>query len=61
MSIFDIAFAQLGVIPRIRNKFVETVAVAERYLIITHLKNKESKKQPCQICLLVTLAEDKIR
>ena len=60
MSIFDIVFAQLGVIPRIRNKFVEIVAVVERYLIITHLKTKESKKQPFQICLPVTLAEDKI-
>ena len=26
---FDIAFTQLGVIPRTKNKFVETVAVAE--------------------------------
>ena len=31
---FDIVFAQLGVIKRTRNKFVETVAVSERYLII---------------------------
>ena len=34
---FDIAFAQLGVIPRTRNRFGEIVAVAERYLIITHV------------------------
>ena len=39
-------FAQLGVIARIRNKFVEIVAVAERYFMIAHVKNKESKKQP---------------
>ena len=43
---FDIVFAQLRAIPRIRNKFVEIVAVAERYFIIGHVKNKESKKQP---------------
>ena len=35
---FDVMFAQLGVISIIRNKFVEVVAVAEGYLIITHLK-----------------------
>ena len=46
---FHIVFAQLGVIPRTRNKFVEIVAVAERYLIITHVKNKESKKLFCKI------------
>ena len=34
---FNIVFAQLGVIPRARNKFVEIVAAAERYLIITHM------------------------
>ena len=39
---YDIVFAQLGVIPRTRNKFVEIVAVAERYLIITHAKKKEA-------------------
>ena len=43
---FDIVFAQLGVIPRTRNKFIEIVAVAERHFIIGHLKKKESKKQP---------------
>ena len=35
---FDTVFAQLGVISRTRNKFVEIIAVAERYLIITHVK-----------------------
>ena len=53
---FDIVFAQLKVIPRTRNKFVEIVAVAERYLIITHVKkNKESRKQPFWICFSVML------
>ena len=36
-----------------KNKFVEIVAVAERYSIITHVKNKKSKKQPFRICLSV--------
>ena len=45
-SMFDAVFAQFGVISRIRNKFVEIVATAERYFIIAHVKNKESKKQP---------------
>ena len=53
---FDIMIAQLGVITRTRNKFVEIAAVAECYLIITHVKNKESKKQPFQIYLPVNLA-----
>ena len=43
---FDIVFAQLGVIPRIRNKIVEIVAVAERNFMIGHVKHEESKKQP---------------
>ena len=43
---FDTVFEELGVIPRIRNKFVEIVAAAERYFIIAHVKNKESKEQP---------------
>ena len=55
---FNIVFAQLGVIPRTRNKFVDIVAVAECYLITNHVKNKESKKQPSRICLPVTLAEE---
>ena len=50
---FDIAFAELGVIPRTRNKSVKIVAVAECYLITNHVKNKESKKQSFQICLAV--------
>ena len=36
---FDIAFAQLGVIPRTKNKFVEILAVEECYLITNHVKN----------------------
>ena len=31
---FDIVFAQLGVITRTRNKFVEILATPERYLVI---------------------------
>ena len=42
--ILCIVFAQLGVIARTNNKFVEIAAVAERHLIITHVKNKESEK-----------------
>ena len=52
---FHIVFAQLGVIPRTRNKFAEIATVAERYLIITHVKNYESKKQPSRICIPVIL------
>ena len=36
------------------------VATAERYLIITHVKNKESKKQPFRICLAVQLTDGRI-
>ena len=59
---FDSAFAQLGVITRTSNKFVEIVVVAERYLIqgitcidiipcliTAHVKNKKLKKQPLRI------------
>ena len=56
----DIAFEQLGVIPRTRNEFFEIAAVAECYLIITHVKNKESKKQPLRIGLPVKLADGRI-
>ena len=42
---FDIAFAQLGVIPRTRNKFVEILAVAECYLITNHVKKKKESKK----------------
>ena len=52
--------AQLGVIPRTRNKFVEIVAVAECYLIITHVKDKESKKKSFQICLPVKLVDERM-
>ena len=53
---FDIVFAQLQVTPKTRNTFVEIAAVAERYLIATHVKkNKESKKQPFRICLSVII------
>ena len=51
---------QLGVTQRIRNKVVEMAAVAECFLIITHVKNKESKKQLFQIYLLLKLADGKI-
>ena len=59
-SMFDIVFAQVGVIPTIRNKFVEIVVVVERYLIIAHVKNKESKKRPFWINLPVKLADRKM-
>ena len=36
-------FEKVAVTLRSRNTLFEIVAVAERYLIITHLKNKESK------------------
>ena len=54
---FDIMFAQLGVVPKTRSKFVEIIAAGECYLITTHVKNKESKKQPFRICLSVKLAD----
>ena len=57
---FDIAFAQLGATPRTRNRFDEILAVAECYLISNHVKNKESKKQPFQICLPVKLADGRM-
>ena len=41
--------------PRTRNKFVEIATIAERYLIITHAKKKESKKKPFRICLPVIM------
>ena len=43
---FDIAFAQLGVIPRTKNKFVDIVAVAECYLITSHVKNIKEAAVP---------------
>ena len=57
---FDIAFAQLGLIPRTKNKFVEIVAIGDCYLIAIHVKNKKSKKQPFRICLLVTLVDGRM-
>ena len=57
---FDIVFAQTGVIPRTRNRFIEIVAVAKCYLIMTHAKNTESKKQPFRICLPVKLADERM-
>ena len=56
-SMFDIVFAQLAVIPRIRNRFVEIVAVAEHYFIIAHVTDKKSKKQPFWIRLPVKLPD----
>ena len=41
---FDIVFAQLEVIPKTRNKFVEIVAVAGRYLIAAHVKKQRIKE-----------------
>ena len=41
---FDIVFVQLAVIARTRSNFVEITAVAECYLITTHVKKKEAKK-----------------
>ena len=46
--------------PTIRNKFVDIVVVVERYLIIAHVKNKESKKRPFWISLPVKLADRKM-
>ena len=54
---FDIAFAQLGVIPSTKNTFVEIVAVAECYVIINHVI---SKKQRFRICLPVKLADGRM-
>ena len=55
-----LCFTQLGVISRTRNKFFEIVAVAERDLVITHVKSKESKKQLFLIYLLVKLANGRM-
>ena len=35
---------QIEAIPKTRSKFVEIVAVAERYLIITHIKKQRIKE-----------------
>ena len=50
-----ILFAQLGVMVRTRNNFVEIAVVAERYLIITHVKNNESEKWPFRMLLPVII------
>ena len=55
---FDIVFAQLGVISKIRNKFVKIVA--ERFFVIAHVKNKDTKKQPFWLCLPVKLADGRM-
>ena len=39
---FDIVFPQLGVIPGIRS--IEIVAVVERYVVLSRVKNKEPKE-----------------
>ena len=53
----DIAFTQLKVITRTRNKLnKKEVAAAERHLVITDVQNNGSKKQPFRICLPVKLA-----
>ena len=39
------------------NKFVEIVALAERYFIIVRVKKKESRKQPFQTCFPGKLAD----
>ena len=58
---FDIAFAPLGVITRINNGIVKTVAAQECYLIIIFFKkNRESKKQLFRIHLPVKLTNRKI-
>ena len=55
---FDIAFAQLGVIPRTTNKFVEIAAAAECYLITNHVKN--IKEAAVWISLPVKLADGRM-
>ena len=56
---FDIPFAQLGVIQKIRNKFDEIAAAAECYLISNHVKSKkylENVWKTFGICLPVKWA-----
>ena len=57
---FDSEFAQLGIISRTRYKFVQIATVVELYLNITHVKNKEPKKQQLQLCLPLRLADEKM-
>ena len=42
---FDIVFMQLGVIPRTKRRFIEIVAVEERYLIMTQVKKYRMKEE----------------
>ena len=56
----DIVFAQLGVIPRIRNKFFEIIAVAECHVIANYVESKESKKQTFRICLTIKWAGGRV-
>ena len=60
LSLFWYCICAIRSHPRTRNKFFEIVAVAECYLISNHVKNKESKKQPFQICLPVKLADGRM-
>ena len=57
---FDIVLAQLGVIPRIMNKFAEIIAVVERSFVIAHVKNKEWKKHPFWLWLPVKVADGRM-
>ena len=43
-----------------KDNFVDIVAVVEHYLIMAHVKNKESRKQPFRICFPVKLADRKM-
>ena len=55
VSMLHIVFVQLAFIARIKNNFVELAAVADRYLIITHVKIKESEKWPFRMSLPVII------
>ena len=59
-TMFDIVFTQLGVIPRIMNKFVEIIAVAERSFVTAHLKNEEWEKHPFSLWLPVKVADGRM-
>ena len=56
---FDVAFAQLGVIPRTKNKFVEIVVAAECYLITNLVKNIKEAAVP-NVKLPVKLADGRM-
>ena len=55
-----LCFTQLGVIPRAKNKIFETVVVAERCSVRTHVKSKESKNQLFLTNLPVKLANGRM-